>query len=94
MADDKMLGTEMMNKFVAAGLFAISGLVLTGCNEIDQSELLSKIKSVTSPEEIVASIGPANEMVSDGAMNLWRYETNRDDVCFMVAGKVAMRAKC
>lgn len=84
----------MKHNYVIASLIAIPGLLLAGCNEIDQTELLSKIKSVTSPDEIVASIGPADEMVSDGALNLWRYETNNDDVCFMVAGKVAMRARC
>lgn len=68
--------------------------MLAACNEIEKNELLTKVQGVTSPGGIVAAIGEANTMTEDGAMKIWRYETNADDVCFMVAGNLVLRTGC
>ncbi|MBL4906651.1 MAG: hypothetical protein JKX94_04295 [Sneathiella sp.] len=73
------------------------GLLVGACEDvdrIDQKELLSKVDGLTSPQEIVAAIGPADDIDRDGALEQWRYMTNEKDVCFMVAGKVALRMVC
>jgi hypothetical protein len=70
------------------------GLVLTGCLERSQKELLSKVKGLSSPDAIVAAIGEADDVQQQGVFRHWRYSTSDGDLCFSVAGNLALRMMC
>ncbi|MFT6558431.1 hypothetical protein [Sneathiella sp.] len=72
--------------FLAAGLSA--------CNDRSQTELLEKIAGTTSPEGILEAVGEPDEIAEDGALRHWRYKTSEGDVCYTVAGSLAMRMIC
>lgn len=86
---NKMKCRTIVNAFIL-----ICCALLAGCNEIDKNELLTNVQGLTSPDAIVAAIGEANTKTGDGAMTIWRYETNADDVCFMAAGNLVLRNRC
>lgn len=74
--------------------FFVTGFLLGGCDQVDQQELLAKVKGLTTPNEIVAAIGPADEIEVEGAQAFWLYKARGRDVCFIIAGKMAMRMSC
>jgi len=69
-------------------------ILLAGCNEPSQVELLSKVKAASTPAEIEAAIGKPSEIKDEGALKLWKYEAREGAICFSVVGQVAMRMSC
>ncbi|MBO6825942.1 MAG: hypothetical protein JJ879_07055 [Sneathiella sp.] len=72
----------------------VSSILLTGCNEPSQTELLSKVKGADTPAAVEAAIGKPSEIKDEGALKLWRYEASEGPICFSIVGQVAMRMSC
>ncbi|OUR78598.1 hypothetical protein A9Q83_06890 [Alphaproteobacteria bacterium 46_93_T64] len=84
----------MLKFWTKFGIVMGSCLVLSGCFDPTQEEILSKVEGVNSPEELIAAIGPANRVIDNGALKHWRYSASGGDVCFSVVGNLAMRMAC
>ncbi|WP_169560240.1 hypothetical protein [Sneathiella chinensis] len=78
------------------GLLFLSGLLLllSACEEVSQEEFLAKVGNRTSPDAISEAVGKPDKIEQDGAMALWRYSTDRGDVCYAVTGQIALRMMC
>ncbi|WP_169570197.1 hypothetical protein [Sneathiella limimaris] len=78
-----------------AGLMAVaSSLVLGGCFDPSQKEILEKVQGLKSAEKIATALGPADETSETGAMTLWRYSAQEGDICFSVVRDMALRMAC
>lgn len=69
-------------------------LILGGCEQRSHDELLSKVEGLTTPDEIKTAIGPADKIAKVGTMELWKYKTSEDDVCFATVGNTVVRLSC
>lgn len=84
----------MLKKWMINASILVSCVTLSGCFDPSQDELLSKAKGAISRAEIAAALGPADDVTSSGAMDVWRYSASDGDVCFSAVGKIALRIKC
>ncbi|GEM_PF-6007651 len=84
----------MKNRYFSLSIMVGIALLASGCNEFSKEELMAKVASKTTPEDIVAAIGKADTVVREGAMEHWRYSASGGDLCFSVVGSMAMRMGC
>jgi len=84
----------MTKKIFVFLLIGAYSLLLVGCNEPSQVELLLKVEGASTPTEIETALGKPNEIKDEGALKLWKYEASEGPICFSIVGQVAMRMSC
>ncbi len=84
----------MKNRYYSFCVMMGFGLAAIGCNNISKEEILTKVAGKSAPNDIVAALGEADTVEREGAVEHWRYAASGGDVCFSVAGSLAMRMGC
>ncbi|WP_025899679.1 hypothetical protein [Sneathiella glossodoripedis] len=69
-------------------------LLLGGCFDPAQNELLEKVRGANTPSEIETAIGKPDEIHERGALKIWRYYASGGDICFSAVGSIALRMVC
>ncbi|TNE38762.1 MAG: hypothetical protein EP348_04505 [Alphaproteobacteria bacterium] len=72
-------------------ILPLSLLALSACEERKYDEALAKIKGMTTAEEVKKALGPADDVDSIGASEVWKYKTETKPICFAVSGRLIMR---
>ncbi len=84
----------MLKKSLGCAAVILVSLMLSGCFDPSQEELLSKVGAAKTPDDIIAAIGKPDAITSSGAMEVWRYSASGGDVCFSSVGSIALRLIC